>query len=325
MHTQLTSAIGYNPDRMIFSDPVKGSIPNTNPEIKFQRIYINTKNEDGTVGELIVPTHQCFSFGVSENTDPKTGEVTGYVFPLCLWSRTGPTSEEKEWVKTFDSIVEHCKDYLLDHKEDIDQYELERSDLRRLNCLYYKKEKGKVVPGTGPTLYAKLMVDRKSKQISSMFYDTNDVEVDPMTLLGKRCNARVAMKFESIFIGSKITIQIKLYEASVEVINNERKRFFGNRIVAPRRPAPVKVDSPPSINSNATEMVDESVTQEKKLDGDGDSDSEDTDYIGSDSDSDSDSDTKAPILSTAPSPKKKVVKKVTKKSPKKRGRKSAKK
>ena len=98
MNTQLTTASGYNTDRMIFSDPIKGSIAGTSPEIKFQRIYINSKNEDGSVGELLIPTHKCFSFGVSENTDPNTGEVTGYVFPLCLYSRTGATPEEKEWV-----------------------------------------------------------------------------------------------------------------------------------------------------------------------------------------------------------------------------------
>ena len=35
-------------------------------------------------------------------------------------------------------------------------YDLESADLKKLNPLYYKKEKGKVIDGSTPTLYPKL-------------------------------------------------------------------------------------------------------------------------------------------------------------------------
>ena len=96
-NTQLTPASGYNAkERMIFSDPISGEIPDSKPKIEFKRINISTLNEDGSVGELIIPTGRLYSFGVSENTSMETGKVTGHTFPLCLWSRDGATDEEKQ-------------------------------------------------------------------------------------------------------------------------------------------------------------------------------------------------------------------------------------
>ena len=114
-HTQLTPASGYDVSRMTFSKPQEGSIPN-NPAPTY-RIYLGTVNEDGTTGDLIIPTERCFSFGLGENTNDK-GEVTGYSLPICLYTRNmdgkaEPTKAEKDFVETFNNIVEHCKDYLL--------------------------------------------------------------------------------------------------------------------------------------------------------------------------------------------------------------------
>ena len=66
-NTQLTTADGYDIKRMIFSEPQNGSIPNSVPPISYKRISIQTRNEDGTIGDLIFPTSQLFSFGVNEN------------------------------------------------------------------------------------------------------------------------------------------------------------------------------------------------------------------------------------------------------------------
>jgi hypothetical protein len=68
-------------------------------KIEFNRINISTRNEDGYIGELIIPTERLYSFGVSENTSQETGNVTGFTFPLCLWSRDGVTPAEKTWCK----------------------------------------------------------------------------------------------------------------------------------------------------------------------------------------------------------------------------------
>ena len=239
-NTQLTPPAGYDTERMIFSEPVSGSIPNSTPKIEFKRINISTKNEDGTIGELILPTERVFSFGVSENTSQETGKVNGYTFPLCLWSRDGATKAEKAWTETFNKIIEKCINHLVANREEIDMFELTRADLTKfkggLDPLYWKREKtinekGKTVlrrvPGTGPTLYTKLIFSKKSNKFLSQFFDTNDEPLNAMDLMGKYCYSQAAIKIESIFIGSRISLQVKLYEAVVEPTSTGMKRLLG--------------------------------------------------------------------------------------------------
>ena len=239
--TQLTSVRGYIPkERMIFSEPISGEIPDSKPKIEFKRINIFTRNEDGTEGELIIPTERLYSFGVSENTSQETGLTTDYIFPLCLWSRDGATVEEEIWIETFNSIVNHCIDHLVENREEIDRFELERSELTKskggLNPLYWKKEKvvsektGKTVirriPDRGPTLYAKLIYYKKQDKFLTQFYDLDGESVEVNTLMGKHCYAKCAVKIESIFIGSRISLQVKLYEAMVEPSKMGMKRLL---------------------------------------------------------------------------------------------------
>lgn len=273
-NTQLTSASGYDTKRMIFSEPQCGTIPDSKPQIAYKRITIQTRNEDGTIGDLIFPTSQLFSFGVSENTSPDTGKVNGYVMPLCLWNRDGPSKEEKDWSDTFDKIVEECKNHLISQREEIEQYDLAMSDLKKFNPLYWKKEKGKVVEGTGPTLYAKLIVSKKQGKIVTMFYDYNGDPIDPLNLLGKYCYAKAAVKIESIFIGNKISLQVKLYECECKLMDNGMKRLMKRpegqkRVLTSTSTKPPMEDTPDddgnsSDNASVKDSDDESEAPPKK-------------------------------------------------------------
>jgi hypothetical protein len=233
-NTQLINGTDYDVKNMIFSEPAHGSIPDSKPAISFQRVNIMTRNSDGSVGELIIPTGKLFSFGVSENTSQETGKTNGYTMPLCMWSKHGATQEEKAWTDTFDKIVEKCIDYILDNKEEIDKFDLDRSDLKKFNPLYWKKEKvmidGKprleVAKGTGPTLYTKLIFSKRSDKFVTKFYDHHDNPIDPFDLVGKYCYTYGAVKIESIFIGNKISLQVKLYEAVVEPLQTGSKRLL---------------------------------------------------------------------------------------------------
>jgi hypothetical protein len=224
---QLTNATGYDVKRMVFSEPQAGSVPNT--PIQFRRINISTLNKDGSIGDLILPTERVFSFGTSENKNPETQKVNGHVLPLCLWNRNGPSEAEKAWTDTFDKIVEHCKKYLLDNKEELGLYELEPTDLKKFNPLYWKRDKGKIVEGTGPTLYAKLIASKKHDKIMSMFFTPDNESVDPLSLIGKYCYVNGAVKIESIFIGNKISFQVKLYEATVETMETGMRPLMARR------------------------------------------------------------------------------------------------
>lgn len=258
-NTQLTTANGYDTKRMIFSAPQQGSIPNSVPAINYRRISIQTRNEDGTVGDLIFPTEQLFSFGVSENTNPETGKVNGYVMPLCLHNRDGATKEEKAWSNTFDKVVEACKEHLVANREEIEQYDLTINDLKKFNPLYYKREKGKIVDGTGPTIYAKLIVSKKHNKIVSMFYDGNGDEVDPLSLLGKYCYSKAAIKIESIFIGNKISLQVKLYECEVRLMDTGMKRMMKKRPEGQQQVLVAKTSNPLDEKDDAESDDDHSV------------------------------------------------------------------
>ena len=231
-NTQLTQPTGYNVNNMVFSKPEVGNIPGS--AMNFQRIRISTKNPDGTMGDLVIPTETIFSFGVQENTDMATGAVNGYTMPLCLWNKDGPSEEEKAFSEKFDEIVEHIKTYVIDHRDDIEKYDLEMTDLKKFNPLYWKRDKGKIVEGRGPTLYAKLLVSKKDgNRIMTTFYDSDTGEEigDAMDLLKKYCYVNAAIKFESIFIGTKVSLQVKLYEASVKMLSTGPKRLLK---IAPR-------------------------------------------------------------------------------------------
>lgn len=286
-NTQLTSAIGFNTNNIIFSDPIDGSIPDT--PVKFKRIQISTKNPDGTFGELVLPTvGSLYSYGVSENLDQGTGKVNGYTFPICLYSKDMPTPEQEKWVESFNSIVEACKKHVLDNRDEIEKYDLEESDLKKFNPLYWKKEKGKVVDGTGPTLYAKLIMNKKLGKILSMFTDTNGVDIDPMELIDKRNNCRAAIKIESIFIGNKVSFQCKLYEAEVTLIESGMRRLL-SRVGANTRVLHTKPN---------TSSVEDMLVADDEEDED-----EDTGSIVMSEDEDEEK---------PPTPKKKKVKKVKK-------------
>lgn len=247
-NTQLTDVATYDVNNIVFSDPVSGEIPDSKPKIEFKRINISTTNPDGTEGELILPTENLYSFGVCENRSQETNKVNGYTFPICLWNKSGPTETESQWTNKFNEIIETCIDHVVDVKDDIEMYELTRSDLTKskggLNPLYWKKERvkneqtGKMelqnVPGRGPTLYAKLMYSKAKNIFMSQFYDTEGNNIEPLTLIGQHCFFRGAVKIESIFIGSKISIQVKIYEAEIEPVTSGPKRLLSRPKVVPK-------------------------------------------------------------------------------------------
>jgi hypothetical protein len=80
-------------------------------------------------------------------------------------------------------------------------------------------------------LYAKVLQNKKNDTITSLFYDEHGRDIEPMSLLNKQCYVKAAIKIEGIFIGSKVSIQVKLHEAEVKLKDSGVKRLL--------RPSPV--------------------------------------------------------------------------------------
>ncbi len=263
----ITKASGYDVSNIIFGKPENKAIPNNGngPSMSYYTIPVKTTNPDGTVGDLILEIEDAFCFGVQENRDMATNKINGYTMPIPLWSKTGPTQAEKEWVETFNRICDTCADHLLECKDDVGKYELEKSDLKKFNPLYWKREKGKIVEGTGPTLYGKLMYSKKNEKIATkMFNSATGDQLELPDVTGKYFRVNVAVKIESIYIGAKPSLQVKISEANITFQDQGPRRLLSRPLPnipglsssseagpsSASRPAPVSRPPPPSHNSD---------------------------------------------------------------------------
>lgn len=207
-----------------------------------------------TIGDFMVTLDRMFSFGVSESTDPATNKVTGHSISLCMYSKEGATEREIKTVDKFETLIQKCKDYLISVRKSVKQPLLEMSDLKNMSkLLYWKKdEDGNKIPGIGPTLGPKLIefkasVDSKGVekpyQMVTTFYLEDEVddegnprEVDPLSFLSdnankqfKLCYVRPVVKIDSIFIGSKISIQCKITEADIAPVQAGAQKLLHGR------------------------------------------------------------------------------------------------
>jgi len=281
---QLTEFETLDVKKIIFAKKIEYNIPGKDDKTKitYTRIPIKIKYPDNTIGDLILATpKQLFSWGVNENIDSKTGEIKGYKLPLCLYNNQGPSDEEKQFVKTIEKIIERCKQYVFENKDEFGQGEIESArEFRTLNkALYWRKDENKkILREKGPTLYAKLLAkklkDDGGFRIISDFYDENGKDLDPFTLIGKRCIVDASIKIESIYIGTTIALQTKLYEAMVKPKEAEMKRLLRG----PMKMKVAKVNTNPILNDDEDEDNEDSKEEEKSksVEIDYGSDSEDS-------------------------------------------------
>jgi hypothetical protein len=310
-NTQLTDPSGFEYNRITFSKPETKQIPNDDPsapKMHYKTIRIGVKNQDGTRGDLVMSTPEIFSFGVSPNTAMGSNDVNGYTLPLCLHNKDGVSDEEQAFTDAFDGVINHAKKHVLSVKDDIEKYDLDESELKKFNPLYYKRERGKIVPGSGPTLYAKLLYKKQKgggKILTEFTNAANDQVIDPLTLQKKYCFVTAAVKFESIYIGTKISIQIKLVEALVRLLDDGPKKLL--------RP-----NAKPAITSttSVTDALngDEDTDSDDGSDDDGDDNGDDNGSDGGSLESDDD-EVQQPVQIAEPqkTPEKKTVRRVVRK------------
>lgn len=221
-NVQLSNVSNFDTEKIIFSEAKETAIPGS------YRITIGTQYPNKSVGPLIFSTDTVYSFGLQENKSlDKPVRTTGYSIPLCLWNQEGPTDYQKQFIETLERVSDYVKKYMLkpEVKKSVKKYDLVESDLRKFSPLWYKKEDGEVVQGKGPMLYPKLMCN-KNLEIYTDIADQNGVNIDPMTLLNQKCRVRACIKIESIFIGSKISLQVKVMELEVQQQGNQRQRLI---------------------------------------------------------------------------------------------------
>ncbi len=232
-NTQLTTVENFDASRIVFSQPTENNITiGEGKRIKFYRIMVGYRNEDNSVGELVLGTDRLFSYGIQENKNDR-GLIDGYSMALCMWNRDGATPEQEAWLDMFNSAIDTCKQHVLTVKDEIEKYDLDEAELKRFNPLYYKKDKGVPVPGKGPTLYPKLMVSKKEqppKILTPFADDATGEDIDARDLINKYCYCTGAIRIESIFAGAKVSPQVKLHEAMTKLANTKARRLLRPKV-----------------------------------------------------------------------------------------------
>lgn len=224
-NTQLTTAETFDPSRVTFIPPKAGEVPPANSKaqpIRFHRIYIHYTNPDGSVADLVMRTPEgVFSPGVKENVNDN-GEVTGHAMPVILYDKDGPTPEQKKWVEVFEKFVDMCRSALLKHKNAMGKHRLTKEALKELSPLYWPRDdEGNVVENRSPSVYFKIIEVKKTGKVVTRFAKASGRTIPMHKLIDKYMTTTAAVKFEHIFVGSKIiSIQLKVTEAEVELIEN---------------------------------------------------------------------------------------------------------
>ena len=201
----------FKTENIQFSKPEINTVPGQ--KISYKRIRLNYKEGDDLHDLILESPPDLLSWGLSEQHDMVTSQLTGYQLPICLWSKNGASSTEKLFTDTLNKICDFTKKWLISHRDEIEQYDLDEGDLKKFNPLYWKTEKGKIVEDRGPTLYAKCLYNKNEQKINTIFINEDlNCNVNPLSILNKQCYVKFALRIENIFFGTKISLQVKLHE-----------------------------------------------------------------------------------------------------------------
>ena len=168
---------------------------------------------------LVVETPFLFSFGISERKDQETNKVNGYSIPVCLWKKESePNQKETNFLNIIEKVQDLCRDHL--------SREYGKNKATCLSdILYYKqvetthkkgKSKKKRDETSSPVLYVKLIYSSDTKKFSTIFRVKGKKEVKPLDYKDKYFNTRMAIIFDSIYLGiNSISIQVKAHEVHI--------------------------------------------------------------------------------------------------------------
>ena len=212
---ELSSYKNITPENIHFNEAQDFKIKDS--KLSYKRIPIVIKYGGKKRGPLVVETPFLFSFGVSKNLEKKSGKLTGYSIPICLWSKnTSPTSKQKEFFDTINLLIDLSKKHL--------EKVFGEESPALSSPLYYKqieytdkkgKKKTKIDESSAPILYPKIIFSEKSKKFITLFNGKKG-GIDPNKFIDYNCRVKLALIFEGIFMSDTTTsLQIKVYECYI--------------------------------------------------------------------------------------------------------------
>ena len=214
---QLSSIENTTEDNIVFQTAKKHKVPNS--KIKYQRIKIERKLPNGKFSPLVVETPFLFSFGISERKDKETGKISGYSVPVCLWKKDAePNQKEINFFNIVNKVQDLCRDHL--SREYGENEATSLGEIPYYKQIEYTDGKGKTKKkkdkSSAPVLYVKLIYSSDNKTFSTIFEVKGNKELKPLEYKDKYFNTRMAIIFESIYLGkTSVSIQVKAHEVHI--------------------------------------------------------------------------------------------------------------
>ena len=174
---------------------------------------------NGKFTPFVVETPFLFSFGISERKDQETNIISGYSIPVCLWKKDAePNQKETNFFNIIKKVQELCQDHL--SREYGENQAASLSDVlyyKQVECFDKKgKNKNKKDETSAPVLYVKLIYSSDTKKFSTIFRVKGKKEVKPLDYKDKYFNTKMAIIFDSIYLGkTSISIQVKAHEVHI--------------------------------------------------------------------------------------------------------------
>jgi len=221
----------FDVKNIIYGAPVLQKVPSNKPnqkDIEFKRVPMTIKTPEG-ISDLVVETPPgLFSLGVKKN---ELGENGGYTLGICLYNKEGPTPEQAVWVEKFLEILEHTKRHLVSIRDKLGKPKLEVSGLEeKFSPLKFRKNKETGVEDTNsPSIFPKLIENKKTNKFLSLFTDVDDNELDPLSLVDKFGTVDTAIRLDGVFVGAVTAFQIKVYQCRFTPIEGGMKRLLPKR------------------------------------------------------------------------------------------------
>ena len=108
---QLTKLENLSKENLVFHEEKEFQV--NKPKLKYKRVKIGTKYQNGKKGPLVIPL--LFSFGVTERKNQETDQLTGHSIPVCLWKKDeSPNQKEQDFFEGLTNIYNICSQFLED-------------------------------------------------------------------------------------------------------------------------------------------------------------------------------------------------------------------
>jgi Protein of unknown function (DUF2738) len=229
------------------------------------------KNMMQHVRPLVFSSEEVFTFGLAQNKLDEKSTNTSYQISLCLYNQNKKNymdsdveraNSEVRWATKYDELAMMCRKYVST------KFPKLRNLANNMKGLTWKDDNIE----DGPKLYPKIMFKQfRNREIQGEFVtvfeekagdsDEDNIKIeDPLTIVDKRGVITASLKFESIFIGTTMALQVRVNDVLISKwIQPLKPRALITRKKLSRSSSPAK-----SSESSDSDSSDEEDPQSAK-------------------------------------------------------------